>query len=243
MQKKEESLLQRADVVFASSRYLENKLKTSAKDKVHYMSHGVEYGRFSQALDKSRPVPADIVDLPEPVVGFYGNMHPWVDVALIASLASARPDWSFVLIGEIYTDVSNLESLPNVYLAGRKEHSLLHNYCRGFDIAIIPYDMSNSRMESVNPVKTKELLAAGLPIVASDVPELRGYNQDVLTCTGVDEWLSALDKQINRKDNAEISKRVSAENWPQKVARIRENVDAWTHRHEPGKDNWQVRAS
>ena len=248
MKAKENELVQRADVVFVTSRFLENKLaplispqklsalssKLSAShsplsalsSKLIYMPHGVEYNRFATALDKTLPVPEDVADISKPVVGFYGNLHPWVDFGLIRSLAVARPKWSFVLIGEKYADLSELEALPNVFMLGRRDHGMLHDYCRAFDLSIIPYDMTNPRMESVNPVKTKEILAAGIPVVASDVPELRNYGDDVIACCGVDEWLVAMDRQIVRNDQNEISARVREESWANKVVKIRELVDA-----------------
>ncbi len=192
---------------------------------VRYLPHGVEYSRFAQALDKAQPVPEDVAGLRKPIIGFYGNLHSWVDFAVVEAIATARQEWSFVLIGETYVDVAALEALPNVHLLGRREHGVLHDYCRAFDVAIIPYDMSNPRMESVNPVKTKELLAAGLPVVASDVPELRNYGDDVLTCTGTAAWLDALDRQVAREDHAAISERVREESWENKVAAIRVIVD------------------
>jgi len=231
MGRKERELLERANVVFVTSRFLKDKFLSSVDAchlppaTLHYMPHGVEYARFSQALDKSTPPPADVAGLQNPIIGFYGNLHPWVDFGLIAALAAARPEWSFVLIGEPYADVSALESLPNVYLLGRREHGVLHEYCRAFDAAIIPYDMTNPRMESVNPVKTKEILAAGLPVVASDVPELGNYGTDVLTCTGAEAWLEALDSQVLRQDHAEISRRVREESWENKVLAIRETIE------------------
>ena len=231
MGRKERALLERSDAVFVTSRYLENKFLSSpaygnmSPDDLHYMPHGVEYARFAQALDKDAPIPEDVAGLPKPVIGFYGNLHPWVDFGLIAALAAARSEWSFVLIGEPYADVAALEALPNVHLLGRREHGVLHEYCRAFDVAIIPYDMSNPRMASVNPVKTKELLAAGLPLVASDVPELRNYGDDVLTCTGTDSWLEALDRQVRRQDHNEISERVRRESWENKVVAIRQALE------------------
>ncbi len=254
MAEKENELVKRADVVFVTSKFLEKKLSScpstispatmqslgsgkhhpplspskllALSSKLVYMPHGVEYDRFATALDKTLPVPEDVAGLQKPVVGFYGNLHSWVDFDLIRSLATARPNCSFVLIGEKYADVSALENLPNLSLLGRRDHTILHNYCRAFDLAIIPYDMTNPRMESVNPVKTKELLAAGLPVVASDVPELRNYGNDVITCSGIDEWIAALDTQIMRNDQNEISARVQEESWLNKVAKIREIVDA-----------------
>ena len=242
MAAKERELVERADAVFVTSRFLETKFsnhqpKTSQRapslstvyspqSTILYMPHGVEYERFAEALDKTLAVPEDVAGLPKPVVGFYGNLHPWVDLGLVGKLAQRRPDLSFVLIGEIYTDVAHLTAMPNVHLLGRREHYVLHQYCRGFDVAIIPYDMAHPRMVSVNPVKTKELLAAGLPIVASAVPELMTYGDDVLTCSGVEEWCAALDRQLARRDRAGISGRVQDESWTNKVALIRSIINA-----------------
>jgi glycosyltransferase involved in cell wall biosynthesis len=131
-----------------------------------------------------------------------------------------------VLIGEVFCDVSRLRDLPNVHLLGRREHEALPSYCKAFDAAIIPYDMRQARMESVNPVKTKELLAAGVPIVAADVPELRGYGADVVIVRGQEDWCGALERQAARDDRQAVSARVAGEDWAVKVAGLRRVVDA-----------------
>jgi glycosyltransferase involved in cell wall biosynthesis len=219
--KKEEQMLRRADVVFTPARYLEARCRRIAGDRVHHVPHGVDFAMFARALDPSTTIPADIAPIPKPVVGFYGNLHSWVDFGLIGRLARLRPHWSFVLIGEIFCDVSLLRALSNIHFLGRREHATLPAYCRAFNAAIIPYDMKQARMESVNPVKTKELLAAGVPVVAADVPELRGYGDDVMICRTDEEWVAALEKQLARTDRREISARVSGEDWSSKVSELR----------------------
>ena len=224
MERKESELIACSDAVFVTSEYLREKL-SYANNRLFYMPHGVDYERFSLALDKSVPVPADMRPIPKPLIGFYGNLHPWIDFKLIEKLAQARPRWQFVLIGEKYVSTPDLNCLANVYFPGRREHAELHNYCRAFDVGFIPYDMSDPRMQSVNPVKTKEMLAAGLPVVAADVPELRNYGDDVITCSGLQQWLAAFERQLARKDQAAISARVKNEAWSNKVRQIRAVVD------------------
>jgi len=192
---------------------------------VLHIPHGVEHAKFAAALGEATRVPADIAGLPKPVIGFYGNLYPWIDFALIAEMARRRPGWSFVLIGHPYCEVSRLAGLPNVRLLGRREHDDLPAYCKGFDAGIIPYDMKHPRMESVNPVKTRELLAAGVPVVAADIPELRGMGEDVRLCRGADEWLAAIEEQSRRTDRKEISDRVKGEDWSVKVAEMRRIVE------------------
>ncbi len=230
MSEKESWLIKRADAVFATSRYLVEKFNAICQGAVAppvvYMPHGVDYEAFAKALDRKLPLPADLAGIAKPIVGFYGNLHAWVDFALIARLAAARPDWAFVLIGEIYEDVSDLRLLGNVHLLGRREHAMLPDYCRGFQAAIIPYDLSHARMESVNPVKAKELLAAGVPVVASPVPELAQYGADVMLCESDEAWVSSLAHQLQLSEDARnlISQRVANEGWGSKVLEIRRSI-------------------
>ena len=245
---KEMEMMERADIIFAVSRYLEDKCRSVAGEKIYYMPHGVEYDKFSSALSDDVEVPPDISSLRKPVIGFYGNIYPWIDFDLLKFLAISRPEWSFVIIGEIFCDVSVLRKIGNIHFLGRREHNELSAYCAGFNAGIIPYDMRNSRMESVHPVKTRELLAAGVPVAACNLPELRKnkgnradrrvYGDDehpesewgdaIILCKTREEWLAALDRQIARKDRNEISKKVVADDWAGRVMAIRAIVDSYT---------------
>ena len=226
MAQKERELLERADVVFAVSRYLVDKLERAEDDvrsspfTIYYAPHGVEYEKFRRALDMVE-YPCDIAGLPRPIIGFYGNIYPWVDLDLIGKLARERPEWSFVMIGGVFCEVEECASLANVRFLGRREHDELPRYCAAFDVAIIPYDLRNPRMESVSPVKTCELLAAGVPVVASDIPELRSFGESVAVAKTTDEWLSCLERQIGRSDRKEVSDSVAEDDWRIRVQWLR----------------------
>ena len=160
---------------------------------------------------------------PEPgtVIGFYGNISDWVDLELIARLAAARPSWRFLIIGPHTVEEKELPHRDNIEYPGRVEHDELPRWCAGFDAAMIPYKVDDPRMESVNPVKAKELLAAGVPVVASRVPELEGIAPDVLIADTLEEWLDCLEKQIERKDREAISEKMKSEDWQTKIQEIR----------------------
>ena len=221
--KKECELLDRADIVFAVSRFLEKKLQDISEKSVYYMPHGVEHKKFRSALSMT-DIPADIANIKKPIIGFYGNIYPWVDLDLLEKFAWQRTGWSFVMIGGLFADVSRFDDIDNVYFLGRKEHDELPHYCAAFDVAIIPYDMSNERMESVSPVKTRELLAAGLPIVAADVPELRGMDNVSIAITD-NEWITAIEEQLLRNDHEKISTRVQKDDWAIRVDNIRNIIN------------------
>ncbi len=223
----ERRLLERADTVFAASRYLESKCRAVAGDRVHYSPHGVWHARFAAALQPNLRLPSDLTALPTPRIGFYGNVHDWVDFELITKLAAARPQWSFVLIGPVYCDVAPLQRHVNIHLLGRREPDQLPAYCKGFDVALIPYRLTDPRMESVNPVKLRELLAAGVPVVASDIPEVRGVSRFIRPARTAEEFLDGLETFLHagfRRE--EISAERRADDWPLRVQEIRHIVEA-----------------
>jgi glycosyltransferase involved in cell wall biosynthesis len=221
----ETRLLQNAHVVFATSRYLEEKCRGIAGDRVHYMPHGVEHAKFAAALAPETAPPAELAARSGPIVGFYGNICSWIDFDLVAELAEARPLWTFVMVGPVYCDVGSLRQRPNILLPGRQPHDRLPAWCKGFDVAMIPYDLGDSRMQSVNPVKAREILAAGVPIVASALPELEALAPDVLCAAGTRAWLEALETQLRRRDHAQISARRAADEWQDRVRTIRRIVE------------------
>src|SRR5206468_9422728 len=131
-----------------------------------FVRHGVDVDHFSRALDPSTEVPAEMRGLPGPVIGFFGLLADWVDVPLVAALAASRPEWSFVLVGKAASDVGALQRLPNVRLLGRKPYAELPRYCKGFDAAVLPFKVNTLTLRA-NPLKIREYLAAGLPVVAT----------------------------------------------------------------------------
>jgi glycosyltransferase involved in cell wall biosynthesis len=169
----ENALLERAHCVFAVTHALAERKRLSNLN-THVSPHGVDFASFSRALAPETVVPADIAGLLRPVIGFYGTLQDWVDLELVAYLARSHPEWSLVLIGPIMVDTAAVAGIPNVHLLGRREHRDLPAYCKGFDVGLIPYRVID-RMPFVNPIKLREYLSAGLPVVSTAVPEVRRY--------------------------------------------------------------------
>src|SRR5207237_10456008 len=65
-----------------------------------------------------------------------------------------------------------LSDVPNVHLLGRKPYAELPAYCKAFDVAINPFRINELTLNA-NPLKVREYLAAGLPVVSTDIPEVR----------------------------------------------------------------------
>jgi len=217
----ERELVRRADLVFASAENLCRE-RQAINPHTHFIPHGVDLEHFSRALASSTDVPGVLRSLPRPVIGFFGLIADWVDIELIRALAEARPAWSFVLIGKCTTDLRPLQGLANIHLLGQKPYAALPGYCRGFDVGIIPF-RTNDLTVRVNPLKLREYLAAGLPVVSTPLPEVARYKELVHLADGVPAFAAGIEAALGERSEAMQRRRVEAlqtEGWDARVEQI-----------------------
>jgi len=222
----ERTLLDKVDCVFAINHALAD-AKRAINAETHVSPHGVDHALFAGALDSTTRVPDDLAALPRPVIGFYGTLRDWVDLDLIAAIAKARPRWSIALIGQALDDVGPVRDLPNVHLLGRKPHETLPAYCKGFDVGLIPYRI-DERMTFVNPIKLREYLSAGVPVVSTRVPEVERYAHLAQIADDAEGFVDAIEHAL-ATDSPELRKKrsdaMAAETWPARVADVARTID------------------
>lgn len=218
----EERLLRRADLVVASSARLLAAKRRIAPDTV-LVRHGVDHAHFARALDPALEVPPDLARLPRPVIGFFGLVADWIDLALVRRVADAFPRASVALIGKVATSTSPLAGAPNVHLLGRKPYAELPAYCKGFSVALTPF-VENELALNANPLKAREYVAAGLPNVCTDLPELRAIPGCVVA-RGGDAFVAAVGAAlaVGGPDPAR-SALVKGEGWEAKVEELSAHV-------------------
>ena len=222
----EQRLLERVDAVFAVNAALAD-AKRANNPSTFIAPHGVDHAAFARALDDSVQIPADLAPLPRPRIGFYGTLRDWVDFELLATIARARPAWSIALIGQQLGDLSAIAGLPNVHLLGQKRHDELPAYCKGFDVGIIPYRI-DERMQYVNPLKLREYLSAGLPVVSTAVPEVVRYAHLCRIASTPAEFVAAIELSLGEGAPAARTARSAAmksETWSARVAEVAHTVD------------------
>ena len=223
----EADLVRKSDIVIASARSLYEQKKI-LNANTHLVSHGVDYAHFSQALLDDYPVPEDVRALPKPVIGFFGLIHEWIDLSLIKKVAQSHPEWSIVMIGKVSADISELRELANVIFLGQKGYKELPGYCKAFDVAIIPF-VINELTKSVNPIKLREYLAAGLDVVSVNLPEVESYHGFVRISKNEGEFIRNIELSLAGRDNQEKRKRsrgMANEDWKSKVTEIRKIVSS-----------------
>ena len=218
----EEELCRRSNLVVTTSMALQE-AKSHWNHNTILVPHGVDYDHFSRAVHEDIPCPADIVAIPRPRLGFFGLIRDWVDVELLAQVAIKRSELHFVIIGDAdsSTDISKYRSIRNMHFLGRKRYEELPAYCRQFDIGLIPFKV-NELTRAVNPIKLREYLAAGLPVISTPMPEVKLYENLIEIVNSSAEFEAAVEKCLTTAE-ADRSARLDAmsrETWPQKVEHI-----------------------
>jgi glycosyltransferase involved in cell wall biosynthesis len=227
----EKALLAKVDAVFAINGPLAE-AKRALNPRTFVSPHGVDHVLFSRALDDDTVVPPDLAHLPTPRIGFYGTLRDWVDFELIGHVARQRPDWTIVLVGQQFADLSAIDGLTNVHLLGQKPHAELPAYCRGFDVGMIPYRI-DERMTFVNPLKLREYLSAGLPVVSTPVPEVTRLAHLAQVAATKQDFVAAIERALRETSAAERRARSQAmakETWAARVAQVARTVDEISER-------------
>jgi hypothetical protein len=100
--------------------------------------------------------------------------------ALLRGRGEASLGASVVLIGAADVDVARLSACSNVHALGPKAFAELPAYAAHFSVGIIPF-VVNELTRAVNPIKLREMLSAGCPVVSTALPEVERYAGKVLT--------------------------------------------------------------
>lgn len=233
LKKIEDDLFRRADLVIVSAEKLfESKKKFNPNTFV--IRHGTDWQHFRAALDPELAIPADIADLPKPIIGFHGLLADWVDYELIKEVAEHFKGGSVVLVGQTSVDgkqkIKVLNDVPNIHMLGRKPYEELPAYCKAFDVALNPFEINELTL-AANPLKVREYLAAGLPVVSTDIPEVRVLD-DCLIGTDHEDFIHKIEQALaNPKPRNEVSDAIAHESWASKVDQLREILSTQNHKH------------
>jgi GT2 family glycosyltransferase/glycosyltransferase involved in cell wall biosynthesis len=190
----EKELIEKSDIVVTTSAYLSDYVGTVRPSTI--IRNGCEFEYFSKH-------PNNLAERSErPVIGYYGAIAEWFDVDLVASIATKQSGWDFVLIGSTAgADVSALAQLPNVRLLGEIPYTELTKHLYGFDVCMIPFK-NIELIKATNPVKLYEYLAAGKPVVCTDMPEARLAPSDLVSVTtNEQEFEEAVSAALSEQDD------------------------------------------
>lgn len=146
-------------------------------------------------------------------IGYLGHLYPGKGVEIIARLAPRMPEIDFLVVGGTDEDILRWQTktvqCSNLRFVGRVPHSETTAWLRSFDIALLPNQVHVGIAGNgvdigrwTSPLKAFEYMAAGLPIVASDLENLRevfvdGENAVLCNPESVDDWEASIRRLVS----------------------------------------------
>ena len=205
IEKQEIILSKKVDKIFVTSKNIFNKLKKH-NSNITYFGNVCDYDHFSKALTtNTENIPLDIKCINKPIIGFIGSISEYkLNYKLIHNVASSLEEINFVFIGPTddslnHSNLNRIKKLKNVYFLGYRKYKSLPSYCAYFDVAWLPL-VHNNYTKSMFPMKFFEYLAAGLPVVATDLESIREFNKLVAITDDISKIKTSIIEALKNKD-------------------------------------------
>jgi glycosyltransferase involved in cell wall biosynthesis len=216
------AIVERVDLVFTDSRtILQDKLPLNAAS--HHIPQGVDVQRFLWT-GENRATPDDLRWIARPILGYLGAWHQAFDERFVCAALDGAPGSRFVFVGPTFGhEKRRNECRRNAIFLGPRDHAQAGRYVNAFDVCLIPYRL-DEHSEGVFPTKFFEYAATGLPIVSTDLPDLRPYDDWTALARTPEEFAArtrAAARQARRPP--EVARRfVEPHSWDRRVDRMLE---------------------
>lgn len=223
----DQRLKNRADLVLFCSRYLYD----GECDQCHhaaFVDHGVDFDRFASAgMSGGIDEPNDVRSIPQLRIGFVGGIDAhtfWPE--LFVNVAQRLPECQFVLVGACSLAEGWLGDLSNVHLLGQRPYESVPAYMAACDVLIMPWKQSDW-IRACNPVKLKEYLAVGRPVVSTWFDELEHYRDVVAVAHDADSFVARIREGLASPPSPGLQRaRVRHETWATKSQLMLDELEA-----------------
>jgi glycosyltransferase involved in cell wall biosynthesis len=216
LRRMEEEFVQRADVLISVSETLQQRLAAMGRSS-HLLTHGVDTGFWSTPeTGVTVPIPEG---LERPLVVFWGVVDRRMDTAFLTRLAKVMDRGTVVLAGPEADPDPALSSLPRLIRTGALPFASLPALAREAAVLIMPYaDLPVTR--AIQPLKLKEYLATGKPVVVRDLPATRPWADCLDLANTAEEFTAAVSRRLTDglPQQQQLSRaRLAGEGWDEKA--------------------------
>ena len=217
----EGSLAQAADVVFAASPLLRERLAPCSSN-IALLPNGINLPLFDPEARRPDPMPG----VTAPILGWAGAIRAGLDLSPVLYAAQARPDWGFLLLGPVDRRnpfLRQLDRLSNVYLPGPRPATEVPDWLYRCQVLIdlprtdLPFD------EVVSP-RLYEYLATGRPVVSMLWPgQVELFPDVVYGAHDQEEFLTLCGHAMEEAPGFVSQRRIDRAgeaSWPRRVEEV-----------------------
>ena len=198
LRQRESALLKRAAVVLTGGPSL-YEAKRDLHDQVVCLPSAVDAAHFNPANRQAgSPEAAEAQrlqgSLPTPRIGYFGVIDERLDVALVAAVADAHPQWSVIMAGPVVKiSEADLPRRPNLHWLGMQPYERLPHLLARWDVAMMPFALNEST-RFISPTKTLEYMAGGKPVVSTAIADVISlYGHTVSVAAGPEAFVRACE--------------------------------------------------
>ncbi len=212
-------------VIVCSDQLFEDKRNLVKSDRLHLIPNGVHVDHYQAVMDHSKSLHPGTDNWKKPVFGYTGTIHgDRVDVELVSRIAKANPQATIAMVGPNLLDADDqltLSNHANIVFTGAKPYAELPDIMRAFDVCIVPHVVTEFT-ESLNPIKLWEYLAAGKPIVSTNVAGFRDFPELVYVSDSFDGFLLNLDGALNEEPSFASARQSVAQqhSWDKRIDQV-----------------------
>ena len=212
--KYEHSMIKRSNIVFTTSQALFDKHSKCGK-KVVMVRNACDPVYIGSRI---YPLPIEFASVKRPIVGFIGALGSWVDAELLDKISRK---FSLVIIGPKF----GKEPPAHAKYLGVRNYTQLPNYYANIDIGIIPFTINRTSI-AADPIKMYEYMAAGKPVVTTNIPECKAYPSVVLTSSNHDEFIANIEKALRIPNVSSVARQIALENtWESRFYTIQREIE------------------
>jgi glycosyltransferase involved in cell wall biosynthesis len=219
----EERLIARADRVVAVSETLAKKLVHKGR-QAQLLTHGIELDFWHFNGDRTAlPI---LQGFEQPLVVFWGVTDRRMDLTFVKQLAADLDRGTVILVGPESDPDPALAAIPRVVRVPSLPYEQLPHVAAAAHVLIMPYaDIPVTR--AMQPLKLKEYLATGKPVVVRDLPATRPWED----CLDLADTSAAFSQLVRRRlvegvpaGQRLARSRLAGESWAEKARQFRQGA-------------------
>jgi glycosyltransferase involved in cell wall biosynthesis len=167
------------------------------------------------------PPPEWFTKIPAPRAVYVGTLDSRLDVDGLKELARAKPELQLVLVGPAPSlrYLAELKALPNIHVRGEVGRREVVAVLRNCELTLLAHRRT-PLTEAMSPLKVYEYLAAGKPVLATDLRPVRGLGERVHLADSVSDFIQLVDPALAQGPLAETQRQAFLD------------ANAWSTRHK-----------
>lgn len=216
----ERDVIRKVDKVIVTAKNLERKAQAMGAKEIYYLPNGVDFSHFADVSNLG--IPEDLKPISSPRIIYVGAISEWFDTRLIEYCAQELPQCSFILIGPGSITQPTLTGYKNIHILGVKSYDSLPGYLKNGAVGIIPFKKTKLT-DSVCPIKLFEYMATGLPVVCTDLTEVRGMSTPAYLAKDKYEFVSKIRQAlgIDEKTKETIKEFARQNTWENRFDQLK----------------------